>query len=332
MESYSDFKSKQYEKLIRNLERCKRQINYMNKVDKYVHKGLVGGTGAPVVNTSREEQQGNVTSGDGAPVVDTSGTTGTTNTTPIDSAPVVDTSGEGKQGDITQVSETVTESALNYSVGDIIKSNTSDQIYVILNDKEPNEKQNVLELKNTSYVNEKEDEILVTNLNANYTKVGNVTSDESNIDKPKLDFYSAWYSGSEGLRLREEAGEEDADIQELLGDITDPKFVTDDDLKDISSLDFGSLDNLADTIKTLLANAKATASSNKSVLESQISKLERQKVLLSNKIKLMKTNKETANSNYERLKISYNKVRQQLIKANDRLGEINSKFSNISKA
>jgi hypothetical protein len=43
MTTYSEFQINEYEKLIRNLERCKRHINYMQNVDQYVNKDLVGG-------------------------------------------------------------------------------------------------------------------------------------------------------------------------------------------------------------------------------------------------------------------------------------------------
>ena len=43
MESYIEFNKKQYNKLINNLEKCQRQISYIEKINSYVTKGLVGG-------------------------------------------------------------------------------------------------------------------------------------------------------------------------------------------------------------------------------------------------------------------------------------------------
>ena len=43
MESYIEFNKKQYNKLINNLEKCQRQISYMEKINSYVTKDLVGG-------------------------------------------------------------------------------------------------------------------------------------------------------------------------------------------------------------------------------------------------------------------------------------------------
>ena len=43
MESYNKFNKKQYNKLIKNLEKCQRQIEYMEKIDNYVTGGLLGG-------------------------------------------------------------------------------------------------------------------------------------------------------------------------------------------------------------------------------------------------------------------------------------------------
>ena len=44
MDTYNKFKTKHLDKLIRNLERCQRQAKFINQVDKYLLKGLVGGS------------------------------------------------------------------------------------------------------------------------------------------------------------------------------------------------------------------------------------------------------------------------------------------------
>merc|ERR1711998_122840 len=43
MVNYNEFELEQYSKLLRNIERCERQIEYINKVDKYMKRGLAGG-------------------------------------------------------------------------------------------------------------------------------------------------------------------------------------------------------------------------------------------------------------------------------------------------
>ena len=330
MKSYSDFKSKQFEKLIRNLERCQRQINYIKKVDKHVYKGLVGGSSGTTstqgqTNTSVKQQGQSDT-----PVK------------PVKQQGQSDTPVKPVKSETAATAESAVEAGLNYSVGDIIKSNTGAVTYIILNDKDTNnDKQNVLELKTSAYNNENEQEEDVTVLNTNFSKLGNISNVTNEISEKQIEFYRSWYNGDEGLRLRADSGEEglllqntpvntDDEIAALLGEIDDPELVKEEELKEIDEFDFSSLDTLAVRIKGLLEAARNTAAGNETVLEDKISKLEDIKNKLRTKILDMKANKETANENYFKLKDRYTKVRNQLLAANNNLASINTSFSSIN--
>jgi hypothetical protein len=342
MKSYSDFKSKQFEKLIRNLERCQRQINYIKKVDKYVYKGLVGGTSKSPGAQQTEQSNTPVKSEQQQPETAAAATTGAQQTDATVKQPEQsNTPVKSEQQQPETAATTAVENGLQYSVGDIIKANSTDVTYVILNDKySNNQKQNVLELKKSIYNNEKEEEKEVTVLNTDYTNIGNISNKLDNIEQTQIKFYNDWYDGPEGKRLRQDSGETglepqasvntDDEIAALLGEIDDPEFVKQDELKDIQDFNFSSLNDLAVTIQGLLEAARTTAKGNKSVLEGRIIKLEDIKNKLSKKILAMKENKLTANQNYIKLKESYTKVRKQLLDANNKLTNINTSFAAIN--
>ena len=243
MKSYSDFKSKQFEKLIRNLERCERQINYIKKVDKYVYKGLVGGAKTQLPKNLQLQTAAEQTAA----------------TAIAEQQP-------------SQPSQTQTQTATA----------------IAEQQQQPSQQ----------------------------TAAETATTPET--------------AGEAGLTLQNQPVNTDDEIAALLGEIDDPEFVKQDELKDIQDFNFSSLDDLAVTIQGLLEAARTTAKGNKSVLEGRIIKLEDIKNKLSKKILAMKENKLTANQNYIKLKESYTKVRKQLLDANNKLTSINTSFAAIN--